>query len=319
MQTGDGLQPVHITGRKSRRGGVSVRASGSLQAGRGWRCVRAPGRSADGVRAAGQAPPGRREPDGWARSGWRVRQADLPADLVHCLHDRVRLIQREQRLSSSPARSSGPPRRPRRAARALHTVVRSAPVRRRHARSRGTRSACRTSRRSLSSPRCRIWRGVARCGQQGRGQHRVGAAAVLEDHRRRGVNAGKRRIADRCDPRRRAKHQARERDGVDAKVQQGPAAQFRREQPEPPDPGRTTARARRSGIRHRRAFFGEDLTHPRNVRQEARPHRFHEERSRPRAASIISRAWAASMANGFSTSTALPALIASSAASRWPG
>ena len=31
------------------------------------------------------------------RSGWRVRQADLPADLVHCLHDRVRLIQREQR------------------------------------------------------------------------------------------------------------------------------------------------------------------------------------------------------------------------------
>jgi len=67
----------------------------SDQAGR--RCVRAPGRSADGVRAAGQARPGRREPHGWARSGWRVRQAGLPADLVHCLHDRVRLIQREQR------------------------------------------------------------------------------------------------------------------------------------------------------------------------------------------------------------------------------
>ena len=31
-----------------------------------------------------------------ARSGWRVSQADLPADLVHCLHDRVCLIQREQ-------------------------------------------------------------------------------------------------------------------------------------------------------------------------------------------------------------------------------
>ena len=35
----------------------------------------------------------------------------------------------------------------------------------------------------------------------------------------------------------------------------------------------------------------------------------------PRAASIISRAWVTFMANGFSTSTALPALITSSAAS----
>jgi len=95
--------------------------------------------------------------------------------------------------------------------------------------------------------------GVARCGRQGRGQHRVGAAVVLEDHRRRGVSAGKRRMADRGDPRRPARHQARERDRVYAKVQQGPAAQFRREQPELRIGGRTTARARRSGRRHRRA------------------------------------------------------------------
>ena len=38
-----------------------------------------------------------------------------------------------------------------------------------------------------------------------------------------------------------------------------------------------------------------------------------------RAASTTTRASAASMVNGFSTSTALPASIASSAASRWPG
>ena len=107
----------------------------------------------------------------------------------------------------------------------------------------------------------------------------MGAAVVLEDHRRRGVNAGKRRIADRRDPRRHAKHQARERDRVYAKVQQGPAAQFRREQPElrilgeplPVLGGQVHDIAERSR--------GEDLTHPRNVRQEARPHRFHEERS----------------------------------------
>jgi hypothetical protein len=54
----DGLQPVHTMahhGPDVAAAGISVRASGSRQARPGRRCARAPGRSADGVRAAGQA------------------------------------------------------------------------------------------------------------------------------------------------------------------------------------------------------------------------------------------------------------------------
>ncbi len=60
----DGLQPVHATGRKSPRRGQC--GSGCLQARPGPRRAKPPGRSADGVSAAGRVRPGRREPHGLA-------------------------------------------------------------------------------------------------------------------------------------------------------------------------------------------------------------------------------------------------------------
>ena len=55
------------------------------------------------------------------------------------------------------------------------------------------------------------------------------------------------------------------------------------------------------------------------VRQESGPHRLDERTPAERAASTISAASAASIANGFSHSTALPARSASRVASRWHG
>ena len=131
---------------------------------------------------------------------------------------------------------------------------------------------------------------------------------VLEQHARLGLDAGRPDRSGHLDPNRITEHHLGERDRVDPEIQDRPAADVF--VPEPVPLVQLADESEVGGDRPHLAdrTVGDQLADPPDDRQEARPHRFHDEHAPlARARSITSCAPASVTVNAFSTKHRLAA------------